>query len=119
VFNSDLWFGSSTPGHATILNLLAGSAPERAHVRRLHCLGAPGLARFLELAILVEVRVLVRATPARAHVATSRFLTLLREHVIHGLILALVGHHAPPGRALDVLIAVGAPERMPAAAPRA
>jgi hypothetical protein len=104
-----LWLhSSSTPGHATILDLLARAAPERAHGRRLHCSDAPGHARFLELGILVEVLVLGLAAPAHAHVATWRFLTLLRDHIIHGLILALVGHHAPPGRALDIVIAVGA-----------
>src|SRR5690606_28859450 len=65
-----------------------------------------GHARFLELDILVEVLVLARAAPARAHVAAWRFLALLGEHVIIELILALVGHHAPPGRALDIVIAV-------------
>jgi hypothetical protein len=96
--------GSSAPGHTTVLELLARAAPERAHVRRRHSSSAPGHARFLELGIIVEVLVLARAAPERAHVATSRFLALLGGHIIHELVVAFVGHHAPPRRALEAII---------------
>ncbi|HWN68891.1 MAG TPA: hypothetical protein VNM90_14735 [Haliangium sp.] len=70
-----------------------------------------------KLGIVVEALVLVLAVPARAHVAAWRFLALLGEHIIHELVLAFVGHHAPPGRALDIVIAVGAAPEHALAAP--
>jgi hypothetical protein len=44
-------------------------------------------------------------------------LALFGQRIIHERALALVGHHAPPGRSLDIIIAVGAaPEHALAAA---
>jgi hypothetical protein len=95
-------------GHTAILQFLACAAPERTHVCRLHCAGAPGHAGVLELVIIMVV--LARAAPERPHVVTSRVLALLGELIVHEIILALVRHHAPPGRWLVAIIG-SAPRR--------
>jgi hypothetical protein len=56
------------------------------------------------LALLIIIVVLTRAAPERAHVATSRVLALLGELVIQERLLAIVGHHAPPGRGLGEVV---------------